>query len=314
MITVSCVIPTLKEEKNIAQLLESIKDQEFDEDIILNDIVIIDNGSKDNTISIARNLGARVLIKPELTIGGLRNYGAETCSGDIIFFLDADNILSEHVINNIVRKYVQLDCGAIGVRLRPYNIETWVQETWSYHLNNNVTGIRRVKAIGSGAFAIKRDLFYEIGGFNEDLISGEDTDLSRRINKLGYPIYLDAEEVVYNTGFPRTLWDFVKREVWHGDSINSLILHKKIDLLTLYIFLSLGMLMLGILSCLGVFSRRFLLLSFAVITMPSTIKSFSKRKKIDLMYLKLNILYVIYILCRTLSLLKMSKKSVRSVP
>ena len=91
MTKLSCrvIIPALNEEKAIAKVITDIPKD------IVNEIIVIDNGSNDNTIDVAKTAGATVLSEP------LRGYGAACLKGikyvtenypatDIIVFLDAD--------------------------------------------------------------------------------------------------------------------------------------------------------------------------------------------------------------------------------
>lgn len=308
MIRISCIIPTLNEEGNIKNLISSIKKQILPHDIEVSEIIIVDNGSDDKTTMIASNMGASVYIKPHLTIGGLRNYGAEKATGELLLFLDADNILTKNVINPLARMILTKEVGAIGVQLRPYHKNAWVPRTWYYHLSPKEPGYYNKESIASGAFIIRKSVFFEVGGFNVALDVGEDTELSRNISKKGYKIILDAQSIIYNTGYPKDMLAFMKREFWHGDSWQTILVHKKIDSLTMY-------LIINVLMFLIIFIRaqnkllRMLTFSLIYIMLPSIIKAYNKRKKIDLLFFQLLIIYLVYILSRTIALFKVNIKA-----
>lgn len=83
---ISIIIPALNEEKSIGQVLNDIPKD------IVKEIIVVDNGSHDNTITVAKTLGANVILEP------LKGYGAACLRGisilkkdtDIVVFLDAD--------------------------------------------------------------------------------------------------------------------------------------------------------------------------------------------------------------------------------
>ncbi|GAX61397.1 Glycosyltransferase [Candidatus Scalindua japonica] len=83
---ISVIIPALNEEESIGMVLNDIPGE------IVEDIIVVDNGSNDNTVAVAKNLGATVVLEP------LRGYGAACLRGisslkqdtDIVVFLDAD--------------------------------------------------------------------------------------------------------------------------------------------------------------------------------------------------------------------------------
>jgi len=82
--TVSVVITTKNEEKNIENCLQSIKGQTF-RNI---ELIVVDNFSEDATVEIAKEYAAKVYSKgPERS--SQRNYGAHVSSGEYLLYLDA---------------------------------------------------------------------------------------------------------------------------------------------------------------------------------------------------------------------------------
>ncbi len=83
---ISIIIPALNEEESIGLVLNDIPGN------IAREIIVVDNGSHDNTVTVAKNLGAKVMLEP------LKGYGSACLRGisvlkkdtDIVVFLDAD--------------------------------------------------------------------------------------------------------------------------------------------------------------------------------------------------------------------------------
>jgi glycosyltransferase involved in cell wall biosynthesis len=83
---ISVIIPALNEEESIGQVLNDIPGE------IVEEVIVVDNGSNDNTVTVAKSLGASVILEP------LKGYGAACLRGistlkqdiDIVVFLDAD--------------------------------------------------------------------------------------------------------------------------------------------------------------------------------------------------------------------------------
>ena len=83
---ISVIIPALNEEESIGQVLNDIPGE------IVEEVIVVDNGSNDNTVTVANSLGASVVPEP------LKGYGAACLRGismlkqgtDIVVFLDAD--------------------------------------------------------------------------------------------------------------------------------------------------------------------------------------------------------------------------------
>jgi glycosyltransferase involved in cell wall biosynthesis len=84
---ISATIIALNEERKIARAIESLR--------CCDEILVIDSGSTDRTIEIARNLGARVVESPWPGYAKQKNLAAAEACHDWIFSLDADEALSE---------------------------------------------------------------------------------------------------------------------------------------------------------------------------------------------------------------------------
>jgi glycosyltransferase involved in cell wall biosynthesis len=83
-LSVTVIIPALNEEESIGQALAGIPADVVDE------ILVVDGGSSDGTVSIARAGGARVVHEPRRGYGRACATGVRAASGDIVLFLDAD--------------------------------------------------------------------------------------------------------------------------------------------------------------------------------------------------------------------------------
>lgn len=306
--SVSFVIPALNEEKNIGRLIMSINAQVLNESTEKVEVIVVDNGSKDKTIEIARKNGALTYSKPGLSIADLRNFGAELATGDIIIFSDADNVLlNNDIVNNVVLLMCSGDISALGPDgLLPYGDSTWIQDIWYYHTatldRHNETVY--VDNLSSGFFAIKTNVFLEIGGFNGNLSIGEDSEISNRLVQGGHRIVKSRKIIVHNIGHPENIFQFVKREYWHGDSVKHLYIHKNIDLLTIYFALN-CLLWFGVLMCVLYLKsyRLALVIGVLIFTVPFY-KALVRIGKINFKLLQLALVYFLYASSRSLALFK----------
>lgn len=303
-ITVSIIIPVLNEEANLPILLQSIKTQYLPETVELSDIVVVDNGSADNSVCVSRKYCTKVIVRPNDSIADLRNMGAIESSGEIYVFMDADCALAEDVIHNVTLLMGETMIAAVGPdALIPMDSSTWVQTAWYFHTKQMKVGesTTEVDALASGFIAIKAEYFKAINGFNGTLDIGEDTDISRRLRALGLKLIKSSLLHVYNSGHPRTLFQLVKREYWHGDSITHLLTHKNIDRLTIYFMINSIMQLLLVLS---VYYRAYILIVIiaGMLTVPSIIKAIKKTRNMSQLTLQLIIIYLIYINTRSIAL------------
>lgn len=174
----SIIIPTKNEEKNLPILLSQIKKQDFSD----YEIIVADAGSQDRTVEIAQGFGC-IIIKGGLPAKG-RNEGAKTARGDIFLFMDADNIfLPEGFLRDLLQKFKKRNLDVASFPIYPkgnffdkiayglYNFWVELSQKFLPHATNSVL--------------IKRKLFEQIGGFDEEIKIAEDHDLARRAAKLG---------------------------------------------------------------------------------------------------------------------------------
>jgi glycosyltransferase involved in cell wall biosynthesis len=88
------VIPTLNEEIDLYKTLASVKD-------FADEILVVDSGSTDKTVEIAKNYGARVIHHPFSSFSDTRNFGAREAKGDWILSLEADVVVSSDLATEI---------------------------------------------------------------------------------------------------------------------------------------------------------------------------------------------------------------------
>ncbi|MBW1997080.1 MAG: glycosyltransferase family 2 protein [Deltaproteobacteria bacterium] len=89
----SAVIITLNEEENIRRCLDSIG--------FTDEIILVDSGSEDNTLAIAREYPARIIFREMQGFGEQKQFAVEQATGDWILSIDADEWVSEELRNSL---------------------------------------------------------------------------------------------------------------------------------------------------------------------------------------------------------------------
>jgi len=98
---VSIIIPTYNEEKHLASCLQSIYQQDFSRKSI--EIIIIDDGSTDETIRIAKKYSARIVHSGHKHIERSKSMGIQESKGKYLFFIDADiRLIDKNIISSAV--------------------------------------------------------------------------------------------------------------------------------------------------------------------------------------------------------------------
>jgi len=170
------VVTTKNEARNIGNCLASVLAQDYPGQAL--EVIVVDNGSTDDTKAIASRFTDLVFDKgPERS--AQRNFGMlEAATGTYVMFLDADMILSRTVVRRAVEKLA----GGRHVAL---------------HIPEIVLGadyfpsVRRFErsfydgTVIDGARIIRKDAFAAVGGFDASLTGPEDWDLDKKLKRIG---------------------------------------------------------------------------------------------------------------------------------
>lgn len=219
---ISIVIPAKNEEKYIAVVLSSLSEAitDYGGDC---EIILVDNGSTDSTRDIATKFGCKVIEDKCATIAGLRNIGAQEASGDVIAFLDADCKVDEGWIRYCIEKIENDNIGIVGTRAIPdFNNATWIEDG-IYKLFSGAERPDYPKWIGTSNIFIRKEKFFEVGGFDEHLETAEDVNLCRKISS-NYLICLEKRINTIHLKESKTILQMIKKEIWRGSySIRQLL-------------------------------------------------------------------------------------------
>ncbi len=192
------VIPTLNEESSLGATLASLRAQGDD----VARIVVADGGSRDGTVALADEHGACVVVVPRQGRGCQIAAAVGHLDEEIIVVIHADMTLPPGALASVRERLVSDPAcpgGCLGHRFDSPRliyrlIELW--DRWRARLGHSY---------GDQAQFFRRDLIAREGGFPELSIM-EDVELSRRLRRLGRPVYLDRPAVVSPRRFERLGW------------------------------------------------------------------------------------------------------------
>jgi len=227
---VSFIVVVFNEAKSIP-LVKAAFDHLTLPDGVSVETIAIDGGSRDQSVETAKSCGfTKVIELPGANIPVCRNAGIKAAAGEWIAFVDGDCILDPDWLAHAARLLNLHPRIILGWPASPPTPGTWVQEAWHAHWMNknpameNDAGEMVVKRGGfrlitTRNMILQRSVADQVGGFDETLSTGEDTDFVFRATMAGIPAWgLPALKSVH-LGEPDTLRKFYRQQVWHANRL-----------------------------------------------------------------------------------------------
>lgn len=183
-------------------------------------VVVVDDGSLDNTNGQAHQLADQVVTRP--CQGGAaraRNDGAQRATGDVLFFVDADVTVTPEAVAGALRQLASADAvfGAYQALPPPAvaNAATTAKNLLHHYTHRCSAG--EVSTFWSGFGAVRREAFLAVGGFDPAVTSGadvEDIHLGYRLRRAGYRIVLDPSlQVAHHKRY--TVRGVISSDIFH---------------------------------------------------------------------------------------------------
>jgi glycosyltransferase involved in cell wall biosynthesis len=309
---VSIVIPVLNGERDIARCLLSIRNLNFPPEKC--EVLVMDNGSTDDTCAIVRDLGFDSHVVPGVHVGTLRNRGVAIAHGDYVGFVDADVELMPCWLHAGLAALEDSRVVAAGCFPRAPRPATWVQQTWEIHQCGAQDGNSRppVSWLPAMNLLVRRDVFQTVNGFDEQLVTAEDVDLCYRLGKHGTILSVPAMDAIH-WGEAANLGAFWRKEVWRGlgnlagVTSHGLRSHELPSLgYPLYVLCLLVFLVASCIFDLQSAQLRLIPINLALLALPALILAAgtSFRTKYFRVFPKLFLLYLVYGLARAYSVAK----------
>ncbi|GGX49692.1 glycosyltransferase [Saccharospirillum salsuginis] len=210
---VSIVLPAHNEANSINACLDSIMASDYPRDRF--ETILVDNSSTDGTPDLARQFPVEVYELPNVNVGAVRNYGAGKANGSILAFLDADCVVDPRWLKKGVETLQNLSVDVVGGGIKLGASPSWVESFWLLECRHGST--RPTELIGCNIF-IRKSVFESVGGFNEQITSGEDTDISRKLKASGHSVPVITDLAVVHLGNAKSMTSFIRRQQWHAEN------------------------------------------------------------------------------------------------
>lgn len=170
----SIIIPTYNEADQIADTIRLVKVNNTQH---VAEIIIVDGGSIDDTMSIAHLCGAIVVKCERKSRAAQMNKGASIAKYELLYFLHADSIPPNNFTTQILKAYK--DGARSGCFRLAFDYEHWFLKANAWFTRFNVNVVR----FGDQSLYVTKEVFQKSGGFREDLLIMEDQEIIHRLKK-----------------------------------------------------------------------------------------------------------------------------------
>ncbi len=218
---VSVVVPCRNEEDHIGPCLESILASDYPADKL--EILVVDGESRDATASIGsqyaqRHANIKLLNNPKRIIPSALNIGIRAAVGDVVMQASAHATYDSRYIPDCINGLAEFDADLVGGVLRTQangttTVAKAIAMTYSHpfgagnaRFRIGSSTLRFADAVFAGCF--KRDVFRNVGLFNEDMVRSSDIEMNTRLRKSGGRILLipEASTDYYPSGTLPAFW------------------------------------------------------------------------------------------------------------
>jgi mycofactocin glycosyltransferase len=242
--TISVVIPVKDRAVELSRCLASIARIDYPREML--QVIVVDDGSSDDSPHVARQAGALVVPSGGTGRGpaAARNAGARAATGDLLAFIDSDCTASTGWLVELVPSFVDPKTAAVGGQVDGMCTDGAVDRYEAVMSSLSLGGRERSGGTGDDTFylpscnlLVRRTLFLGVGGFEDSMHVGEDVDLTWRLRDAGWTItYLPAGRVLHE--HRSTIRSFMSRRFDYGTSEGTLQLlhpqrHKRMVIPTL---------------------------------------------------------------------------------
>jgi poly-beta-1,6 N-acetyl-D-glucosamine synthase len=234
--SISLIVPAFNEEITIKKTIQSLIELDYPN----YEVLIIDDGSTDKTLEIAKRFASsevKVIHQKNQGKANALNNGIKNSNGEIIVTVDADTLLKKDSLRKISDRFInnnKLGAVAGNVKVIPENsLLNGIQGT-EYTVGINL--VRKAQSmlgcvmiVPGPIAALKRGAIEKAGFFSDDTFA-EDFDITMKILEQGYKVEYEDQSVSY-TDAPKNLEDFMKqRRRWYRGMVQVLDKHRNLYL------------------------------------------------------------------------------------
>ncbi|MHB8105786.1 MAG: glycosyltransferase family 2 protein, partial [Dehalococcoidales bacterium] len=229
--SLTVLIPAYNEEKVLSRTIETVLEATYPD----KEIIVIDDGSKDQTCRIAMdysNRGVKVIQRPNGGKAMALNHGLLFARGEIIVIVDADSQISKNTLIELVKPFRNPNVAAVAGNIKVLNRHNLLTNCQALEYIASINIYRRaldvfgsVTVVPGALGAYRRESMQSSGFYDPDTLV-EDFDVTVKALKTGQIVQASTSAVSY-TEAPLALKDFFKQRLrWYRGNFQAMWKHR----------------------------------------------------------------------------------------
>jgi cellulose synthase/poly-beta-1,6-N-acetylglucosamine synthase-like glycosyltransferase len=227
---VSILIPAYNEEKVLTRTIETVIEASYPG----KEIIVIDDGSTDRTLQIARSFsqcGVKVIHRPNGGKASALNHGLLFARGEVIVIVDADSQVCKNTLVDLVQPFRDPEVAAVAGNIKVLNRVNWLTRCQALEYIASINIFRRaldvfgsVTVVPGALGAYRREILVSGGQYDPDTLV-EDFDVTIKALKSGKVVQASNSAVSY-TEAPQRVGDLIRQRLrWYRGNFQALWKH-----------------------------------------------------------------------------------------
>ena len=230
---ISIIVPAYNEEKWISRTIESLLEADYPK----KEIIIVDDGSTDNTYSKAMQYASKdvkIFHKENGGKSSAMNYGMLFAKGEIIFTVDGDGVINRQALKSMVAEFTNPEVAGVAGNVKVVNRDNLITHCQALEYVTAINLIKRATAIlgvvqvmPGPLTAFRRIVAEQVGKYDKDTLT-EDFDITIKILKVGNIVQSNSTGIAY-TEAPSTIKGLYKQRLrWYQGNIQTFFKHRNV--------------------------------------------------------------------------------------
>jgi len=208
---VSILVSVYNSESTIEKCLDSIMALKYPREKL--EVIVVDDGSTDKTRELVKDYSIQLVRKEHGGYPSTMNTGIRVAKGDVILNIDSDTYISEDWLVKVFEEFKDPKVGVVGgyVATAPTSSFWAKMAGFESEDREDKMNSKYVDFVTSTCTAYRKELFSNIGLFNEDLRRGSDEELTQRALRAEWKIVLRKDVICYHEG--ASLAEYFRKQV-----------------------------------------------------------------------------------------------------